>query len=434
MLSDRYGLALDTSDDAAREAYVAGCDLLLTLYPGAIAALNRVIAADPDFVAAYVAKARAQQVGNDLAGARATLAAAEGLARKPSARDASQLAVLRHLFAGQGDAALANVRSHVATWPRDALVLSITANQIGLFGMSGRRGREQELADFLDSLAPHYGEDWWFDAHFGMALSEVSQQGRARPLIERSLAQYPRNGYVAHAMGHLCYETDQHAAAITFMRSWLLDYPRTGTLHGHLHWHLAVSELQLGNFEEGLRLFTEAFAADDYPAAAMLKLVDGAAFLWRAESAGHPRDPARWRIMHDFAERMFPKAGMPMVDWHVALIEAVAGDGETLAARVAEMEALLAAGRFPCGPAVPALVRGLNAFARKDFATAIAALEPVMPERERICGSRAQIDLVEGTLIKACLEIGRMETVQRLLRDRRPGPAPVPVAGSDARH
>ena len=52
-----------------------------------------------------------------------------------------------------------------------------------------------------------------------------------------------------------------------------------------------------------------------------------------------------------------------------------------------------------------------------------------MPERERICGSRAQIDLVEATLLKAYLGAGRLDEARRLTRERRPGPASLSVAG-----
>jgi hypothetical protein len=47
MLSDRYDLALSTDSEAARDAYVQGCDLALTFYPGAIEAFDRAIARDP---------------------------------------------------------------------------------------------------------------------------------------------------------------------------------------------------------------------------------------------------------------------------------------------------------------------------------------------------------------------------------------------------
>jgi len=429
MLTDRYGLAVDTASADARDAYVEGCDLLLTVYPGAVAALDRAIAADPDFALAWIAKARTQQLRGDIPGARAALAEAEGRASGLPARVSSQIEIFRRLFVGRSADALTAVRAHLDEWPRDALVLSTTANQGGLIGMSGQAGREQDLADFLGRLAIHYGDDWWFNAHYAMALSENSQQAAARPIIERSLAQNPRNAFAAHARAHLFYEDGDRDDAIAFLHAWLPSYSRDGGLHGHLNWHLALFELQARNVEEGFRLYSEIFASDDYPATAQLKLVDGTSFLWRSELAGHKPDPARWRVLHDFAQRMFPRPGMSMADWHVALVLAAAGDGEALEARTREVENLVRDGRYPSGLAVPTLARGLAAFQRNDFVGAIEAIEPMLSERERIGGSRAQVDLVEFTLMKAYLDAGRPADARRLLGQRRPGPTRIPVAG-----
>ena len=41
MFADRYDLAVSTASAAARDAYVQGCDLALTFYPGAIEAFER---------------------------------------------------------------------------------------------------------------------------------------------------------------------------------------------------------------------------------------------------------------------------------------------------------------------------------------------------------------------------------------------------------
>ena len=434
MLADRYGLTLSTSSDAAREAYVEGCDLLLTAYPGAVPAFDRSIAADPGFALAHVAKARALQMGGDISSAKESLAKAKALSDGLHEREAGQIEIFHRLFSGPADAALTLIRSHLAAWPRDALVLSTTASQLGLIGLSGRPGREQELVDLLDSLATHYGDDWWFNAHHAMALSETSQQAAAHPKIERSIAQYPQNAYAAHALGHLYYEMNEHDAAAAFMKSWLSEYPRAGGLRGHLHWHLALSHLQSGNSAEALDLFTDAFVPEESQGRALVMLADAASLLWRSELAGHPRDPARWQAVHAFAHEMFPQAGGPMADWHIALADAVTGDDAALDARTRQIDAMVQARNFPCGPAVPALLRGIAAFERQDYAAAIDAIEPMLPERERIGGSRAQVDLVEFTLMRAYLISGRRDDVQRLLDKRRPGPMVVPVAGMEMAH
>jgi hypothetical protein len=47
MLADRFGLPLSTSSAAARDAYVEASERALTFYPGARAAYDDALAADP---------------------------------------------------------------------------------------------------------------------------------------------------------------------------------------------------------------------------------------------------------------------------------------------------------------------------------------------------------------------------------------------------
>ena len=429
MLTDRYGLPLSTSVAAARDAYVEGVHLLLTVYPGAAAAFDRAIAADPGFALAHIGKARTFHLAGNPLAMRESLTAALALVEKCSPRELSHIDVFRLLFAGQAVAALAALRTHVETWPRDALVLSLAANQGGLIGMSGLPGREQALVDFLDPIAPHYGEDWWFEAHYGMALSEIGRHDAARPKIERSLAQTRRNAYGAHAFAHLCYETGERDSGIAFMRDWLPLYDRGGGLFGHLNWHLGLFELHAGNLEGGLRLYNDAFCADDHRGAVHQKLSDSSSFLWRSELAGHPHDAARWAKLLDYAREKIPRPGFSLADWHVALAFAAAGDEAALESWVAGIEELVKAGRYPSGSTIPTVARAFAAFQRGDYAATIDLIVPMLPDRERMGGSRAQVDLVEATLLRAYLNAGRVAEAKHLLSERRPGPAGLPVQG-----
>lgn len=433
MPTDRYGLAVSTASPQARDAYVEGADLLLTLYPGAVAAFDRALAADPGFALAHAARARALQMAGDMAGAQAAIAEAGRLAEAAPEREASHVAVFARLLAGPPAAALEAVRRHAAAWPRDALVVGLAANQTGLIGMSGRAGREQDQLDFLAGLAPHYGRDWWFNGHYAMALSELGLHAAAWPLISRAIADQPRNAAAAHALAHYHYEAGDAPAAVAFLTEWLADYPRDGFLRGHLSWHLALVLLEQGDVDAALRLYDDAFGGPGSTGPALIKLLDAPSFLWRAELAGHPRDPARWRSLQAFAATAFPRPGVAYADWHVALIDAAAGDAAAAEARAAAIDALVAAGRYPAGAAVPTLARGFAAFQRGDHAAAAAAIEAVLPERERLAGSRAQLDLVEFTLLKCYLALGRGDDVARLLAARRDGPKGVPVAGLAAR-
>jgi tetratricopeptide (TPR) repeat protein len=432
MLTDRYGLLLSTTSSGARDAYVRGCEAKLTMYPDAIEAFDRAIAADPGFALAHAARAHALLERGDVAGARASMMTANSLATGLSAREVSHIAFFDLLSAGEAEAALSALGAHLNAWSRDALVLGTTAFTNGLIGSSGRVGQKRALLDLLDSLAPSYGDDWWFTAHHGMALSENERRAAARPKIERSLAQNRKNPWAAHAFAHLCYEEGDPTGACAFLASWLPTYPRNGSLYSHLNWHLALGQLELGDTAAAFRLFRDAFAPDVHSGPPRAKVTDAVSFLWRWELGGQPRDVDAWRMMHDFANGAFPRAGVAFSDMHIALTQVVAGNHAALEARAGEIDELARKGRYPSGPLVPAVLHAFAAFERRDFCSTIDALKPIAGELERIGGSRAQLDLVEFTLLKAYVGVDRLEDARRMLSGRHRGSSSIPVAGVPA--
>ena len=434
MLTDRYGLALSTRSTAARDAYVEACDLILSTQPGPELGFERAIAADPNFALAHAGRARAHQLRGDGAAAHKAMATANALAGPLDAREAGHMAFHDLLINGKSDAAVVQAKAHLREFPRDAMVLSPCSSVFGLIGFSGRAGREIEQRDLLDSLAPHYDDDWWFNAQHAFALIESGARDAARPKIERAIGQNPHNANAAHIYAHMQYEDGAAATAHKFLAGWLENYPKNGPLHGHLSWHLALTELEAGDIDAAFRRYTECFAPASYQATALLVVADAVSFLWRAELAGAPRDMAQWQMMHDYAHKMFPKPSIAYADTHIVLADAVIGATDKAQARVTDMEAMAGDGQYASGPVVPALSRGFAAFSAQDYAGAIAAIEPVLHQHERIGGSRAQRDLVEFTLLKAYAMDGRADDVRRMLRDRRPGPIGIPVAGLPALH
>lgn len=432
MLTDEYDLPLSTTSEAARDAYRQGCHRALTFYPGAVEAYDRAIAADPGFALAHSGKAQVLLRGGDVQAARAALAAASKFAAGVTPREASHIAFLELVFAGRTDEATRALHAHLAAWPRDALVLSTAANPNGLIGASGRLGQKHEIAVLMDRLAPHYGDDFWFLSHHAMALSEDGQLAAARPKIERSIALNPDNAHGAHGFAHVCYESGSADEARSFLSSWLATYPCDGFFHGHLSWHLSLFELQAGNWDNALRLYRDAIALDRHSGGPQQRVSDGAAFLWRSELAGYPRDADAWRALHDYANGALPQPGNGLADLHVILAQAVAGDEAALRAK--QIEALAGQSRYPSGSYLPSVSRGISAFECGKFSAAIDALEPLAGQNERIGGSRAQHDLIEFTLLKAYLAAGRLEEARRLLTARRPGASGIPVVGISALH
>jgi tetratricopeptide (TPR) repeat protein len=429
MLSDSYDLPLTTASADARDAYVEASGLALTFYPGALEAYERAIAADPGFALAHAGKALVLLRQGDVAEARAALTAAKGLVSNVSEREASHIAYFDLVFTGQTEAAIAALYAHLAAWPRDALVVASAANPNGLIGGSGRIGQKRQVAALMDSLAPYYGDDFWFGSYHAMALSEDGQFAPARAKIERSVAANPNNAHGAHGFAHICYETGDLEAGRAYLSSWLATYPRDGFFHGHLSWHLSLFEIQAGNWTEASRLYRDAIALDHHSGGPQQKISDGAAFLWRSELAGQPRDAAAWRALHEFANSALPQPGNGLYDLHVILAQSVMGDPAAPDTRARQIEALAREGRYLSGSYLPELARGFSAFERGDYSATIEALAPLAGQNERIGGSRAQHDLIEFTLLRAYLGAERLSEARQLLGARRPAASGVPVEG-----
>ena len=153
MLTDRYGLPVSTASAAARDAYVEGVDLLLAANYGPAEAFQRALEADPGCMLAHLGKARALQMRGDMAGARAALADAQGIAVPLTPREQSQRAVFALLIAGRPEPALEATRRHLADFPRDAVVLNETAIY------AHKMGRFDEAAELFGMARSLYPDD-----------------------------------------------------------------------------------------------------------------------------------------------------------------------------------------------------------------------------------------------------------------------------------
>jgi tetratricopeptide (TPR) repeat protein len=348
MLTDRYGLALTTSAPLARDAYVEGYDLLFTLWPGASEAFERATAEDPDFALAYLGTAQVAGAMGEIPKMQSALAAAKAAADGLSDREASHLNFFALMLTGQSDAAIEAAKQHLAGWPRDAPVMNNYGPILGLISLSGRPGVKHAQEQVMDAFAKHYPDDWWYLGHHAMALSEVGRRDEARAMVERSLALNPRNAFAAHSRGHVAYEDGASDDACSFLAAWLPGYPRDGLIHGHLSWHLAISELAAGNAETAFWVYSEAVAPGAHQGVLRSKVYDAIQFLWRWELAGNPRDSARWEALDKFAHSLMPRPTNAFSDFHIVMADAVVGDEAALTARLAQMDDLTRDGPLPC--------------------------------------------------------------------------------------
>ena len=418
-LEDDRGLPLSTGSTAARDAYCAGVTKLLAASPGIEPDLQSAIVADPQFALAHAALARAHQIHGRGPQARAAMADARALAEAlpEHARERSHVLALDRVVAGDAAAALAAIRAHLARWPRDVMVMAPCAGVFGLFGFSGKPGREQALVDFLATYEGALGDDGWFLAQRAFARCETGALGAALGDIERALERDPRSANAAHIHAHVRYERGDDGGALAWLRAWLADYPRDGMMHLHLHWHVALSALALGDRATAWATFRSAIAPGAAWGPPLNLVTDAVSFVMRAALAGEAVEPPLWAELAAVAQRSFPSPAIAFADAHVAIALAMSGDAAALGR-------LAGGATGPAADVVAALADAFGAYAGGDMAGTLRALEPILATHERLGGSRAQRDLVEQLAWVAIVR-GRLETSWRP-RSTRPMPAGLP--------
>src|SRR5262249_56225977 len=114
------------------------------------------IACDAGLAVAYTALARTLQIEHKPEEAQGVPAQGREAASTLPHRERSHVNALATVVDGGSVAGLAAVKEHLATYPRDAMVLAPCTGVFGLIGFSGRAGREAELLAFLSPFTDPY--------------------------------------------------------------------------------------------------------------------------------------------------------------------------------------------------------------------------------------------------------------------------------------
>ncbi len=419
-LLDRYCLPLSTASPAAAAAYIEAVDRFLAAGDNLTAGFEAALAIDPAFALAEIGRARCLATYGHVAAAKSSAVRARTLVAGATRRERQHVEALAMVVDGRGADALGALRAHVAEFARDALALQPATGIFGLIGFSGRLDREAEFLDLMDGLAPHYGDDWWFNSIRAFAEVEGGRVADAEQRVERSLEQVPHNANGAHVRAHVYYEQQRPEAGAQFLRAWLAANSPMALLRGHLAWHLALWELGLGNVEAAWLLYDREFGAPlrggGPPTPPLNVLTDAASWLWRAELKGEPLRESEWCLLETLAVERFHTAGIPFADIHVAMIHARAGRGDLVAALCGNLSRL-GESRPVCAVA-QLIARGLAAHARNDFGATIESLHAGLSENVRVGGSHAQRDLVERTLLHACAQARAAGLAQSMVSAR----------------
>jgi tetratricopeptide (TPR) repeat protein len=395
-LKDAFGQTVTCSSQAALEAYDQAVDCQLHAWPGALVALEHALQHAPNFALAHSTRALLLQSAGRGAEAREASRQAHLFINTTTAREQSHLGIIELMLEGRSASALECVRTHASQWPGDALVMSLALGAFGLIAFSGYADHDQQRFDFVQKIASAYpADDPWLLTHQGWVLIETKQPEAGLPLVTRSLALRPANGNAAHVMMHARFELNEPELAHSFATTWLASYPDTAMLFGHIHWHTALCEIELGQTEEALKRLLAFIEPPLSFAPPLVGMTDTVSLLWRLKLLGFK--DLSWSCAQNFAQEKFANGGNSFAEIHLAMLAAGTGQPEALAACRLRLQKQAAAGH---GSAPSALrwVDGLTAWLASDFTRAQQELAQSVEHAVTLGGSHAQRTVIERTL------------------------------------
>ena len=394
MIDARAGQPLTTESPEAAEQYQQAVDRILGSESGAAEALDRALELDSTFAVAlaarYMLAKDARSTDAALFKERALLAAE---AAQPWEREH-----IRALFALLEDpyASLAATEAYIAASPRDLLVISQLCGYLIFYGGERKLGR---VLSIMESVDPGLQDDWACLARLGFAASEAGDQARGRVLVERALLQRPQAPYVIHSYAHVLHDQGRPEESLDLLGIWLERNRQTaegGAMYGHVQWHLALAEWQLGLTEQAWRRYESYCAPETTRCGPVLTLADCGGFLLRDYLRTGTTRPVSAAVSALY-ERFSSMLSHPFIALHIAGIQASAGDR---AALEQSREAIAAKESTDQTQLSLRLVEAVIQFADGQYAGAVETLGMVSADqRIAVGGSRVErmlIDLLEA--------------------------------------
>lgn len=421
MITDAYGNATSLASENAARHWNETVEAVLAHARSAPDELASTLAADPLFAQAHAVKgillltlARRELVAQAeacLANARASAAQ-----RPPLARERLYFEALQFWLDGEPAHAADVFEGLLADWPRDALAFKLCQAIRFMIGDAVGMARvgQSTLAAFSDG-SPAAG---YVRGCQAFALEELGHLAEAEAMGREAVVLAPRDAWGLHAVAH-CFEmTGRAQDGVTWLshsRSW----EHCNNFGFHLHWHMALFQLELGAVDAVLDLYDTAVRAvqtDDFR-----DLANAASLLQRLELEGVDVG-GRWEELALIAEGRVADRRLVFADLHYML--ALLGAGrETAAATIAEnlVRDSRRGGSHDARVADETGARtaqGVIAFRRGDYAEAARLLRAAAPSRVKAGGSNAQRDVFEQLCLESLVRSGEFAQAETLLRQR----------------
>jgi len=398
MIDARTGRRLTIDHPEAAERYQLAVDRILGSETGAAEALDQALALDSNFALALAAR---HMLAKDFGAAdadffkeRALLAARAALPWE-RAHVSALFGLLEDPYTN-----LAATEAYIAANPSDLLVISQLCGYLIFYG--GARKLERVL-NIMESVDPSLRDDWAWLARLGFAASEAGDQNRGRALVERALQRRPQALYVIHSYAHVLHDQGEPGESLELLGNWLNEHRLSaegGVMYGHVQWHLALAEWQLGLTEQAWQRYERYCAPETTRCGPVLTLADCGGFLLREYLRTGATRPISAAVSA-LSERFNAMLSHPFVALHLAGIQASAGD---IAALEQSKAAITAKEPSDQTRLSLRLVDAVSQYARGQYTEAADTLKLISADqRVGVGGSRVErilIDLLETRAVE----------------------------------
>lgn len=418
MITDSQGNTLSNATTDSAALFDSAVEAFNIYRGDPVAILDEAIEARPDFAMAHILKAHLFALATEpeaTAVARTTTETARALSLND--REASHVAALDLLIAGQWSDAAVALDYHNAAYPRDLVAL-----QCGHL-MDFYRADARNLRDRIARALPMWSADTsGYAILLGMSafgLEEAGDYARAEDAGRQALDLQPLDSWAHHAVAHVMEMQGRAQDGIGWMSArephWTGD---DNFFKVHNWWHTALFHLDLGQVDKVFALYDNRVRGDNSEVA--LDLVDASALLWRLHVAGHDVGD-RWQAIATAWDQHADGKLYPFNDWHAAMAYLGAG-------RDADVARILNTYRDATDDAIETtrwarqigqpLIAGFAAFWRGDYETAAKTLHAARHIANSFGGSHAQRDVIDWTLIEAAVR-GNLHGLAEALANER---------------
>jgi hypothetical protein len=341
-------------------------------------------------------------------------------------RERDHLLAAQTLLAGDFEAASQQLEAISLRHPRDLLALAV-GHQLDFFTGNSRMLRDRPAA-VLSAWSP---DDRYYPNILGMlsfGLCECHQHDRAFEVGLAAVAGDRHDVWAIHALGHTFEETGRFEDGLQFYDAHGQYWQENNYFIVHNTWHYALFALEAGDVARVLALFDAIVFNSN--AAIALQLLDASALLWRvyltgvAQATRFAALAQQWLQLHEppfYAfndmHQMMALAGaghwqsaQHLIDSREQWLKAASSDGNSSNSNISNINMTRNIGLPVC--------RALLAFAQGQYPVVIAHLWPIRRRLAEFGGSHAQRDVLQKTLIEACLRAKDLERARVLVSER----------------